>query len=43
MNQVTNADWIPAHAFVGTSRENPKLLAHLADDRTPSIFLSYAP
>lgn len=42
-HQIHRSHWISGHAFTGTSRENGKLMAHLADGRTLPVSRSFAP
>ena len=42
-HQIHRSHWISGHAFAGTSRENGKLMAHLADGRTLPVSRSFAP
>ena len=41
--QIHRSHWISGHAFMGTSRENGTLMAHLADGRTLPVSRSFAP
>lgn len=42
-HQIHRSHWISAHAFIGTSREKGKLVAHLADGRVLPVSRSFAP
>lgn len=41
--QIHRSHWISAHAFTGITRENGRLIAHLADGRTLPVSRSFAP
>lgn len=41
--QIHRSHWISAHAFTGTTRENGRLMAHLADGRALPVSRSFAP